>query len=49
MPQGGKDIAIDATIRAAAPYQKSRPGPNAIKVKSEDIREKERVGKTSWQ
>jgi len=45
MPQGGKDIAIDATIRAAAPYQKSRPGPNAIKVKSEDIREKERVGK----
>jgi len=47
MPQGGKDIAIDATIRAAAPYQKSRPGPNAIKVKSEDIREKERVGKTS--
>ncbi|MDD4094121.1 MAG: putative cobaltochelatase [Methanothrix sp.] len=47
MPTGGKDIAIDATIRAAAPYQRSRPGKNAIKVKSEDIREKERVGKTS--
>ena len=47
MPQEGKDIAIDATIRAAAPYQKARFGPNAIKVKSEDIREKERVGKTS--
>ena len=47
MPQEGKDIAIDATIRAAAPYQKVRFGPNAIKVKSEDIREKERVGKTS--
>ena len=47
MPLEGKDIAIDATIRAAAPYQKVRFGPNAIKVKSEDIREKERVGKTS--
>jgi len=47
MPQEGKDIAIDATIRAAAPYQKARTGSNAIKVKSEDIREKERVGKTS--
>jgi len=47
MPQDGKDIAIDATIRAAAPYQKARSGPNAIRVKSEDIREKERVGKTS--
>ena len=47
MPRTGKDIAIDATIRAAAPYQKVRSGPNAIQVKSEDIREKERVGKTS--
>jgi len=47
MPKDGKDIAIDATIRAAAPYQKARSGSNAIKVKSEDIREKERVRKTS--
>jgi magnesium chelatase subunit D len=47
MPQDGKDIAIDATIRAAAPYQRVRFGPNAIRVKGEDIREKERVGKTS--
>lgn len=47
MPQEGKDIAIDATIRAAAPYQWVRSGPNAIIVKGEDIREKERVGKTS--
>ena len=47
MLQEGKDIAIDATIRAAAPYQKVRFGPNAIRVLSEDIREKERVGKTS--
>jgi magnesium chelatase subunit D len=47
MPNGGKDIAIDATIRAAAPHQKARRGPNAIRVKGEDIREKERVAKTS--
>ena len=47
MPQEGKDIAIDATLRAAAPYQWVRSGPNAIIVKDEDIREKERVGKTS--
>ncbi len=47
MPRDGKDIAIDATIRAAAPYQKFRPGKNAIRVKSQDIREKERVSKTS--
>lgn len=47
MPEVGKDIAIDATIRAAAPYQRVRSGPNAIRVLSEDIREKERVGKTS--
>lgn len=52
MPQEGKDIAIDATIRAAAPYQKARfasnaARSNAIHVFSEDIREKERVGKTS--
>ena len=47
MPQGGRDIAIDATIRAAAPHQRDRDGPNAIKVRGEDIRERERVRKTS--
>jgi len=47
MPREGKDIAIDATIRAAAPYQRFREGDNAIKVQSQDIREKERVRKTS--
>jgi len=47
LPLTGKDIAIDATIRAAAPYQKVRSGRNAIIVKSEDLREKERVCKTS--
>ena len=47
LPLTGKDIAIDATIRAAAPYQKVRSGKNAIIVKSEDLREKQRVEKTS--
>jgi magnesium chelatase subunit D len=52
MPREGKDIAIDATIRAAAPYQKARlasnaAGSKAIIVTGKDIREKERVGKTS--
>ena len=47
MPQEGRDIAIDATIRAAAPYQRFRDGDNAIKVQDQDIREKERVRKTS--
>ncbi len=47
LPQNGQDIAIDATIRAAAPYQKDRSGPNAIKVLNQDLREKERVRKTS--
>ena len=47
MYRGGRDIAIDATIRAAAPHQRDRDGPNAIKVRGEDIRERERVRKTS--
>ncbi len=47
MPTENKDIAIDATIRAAAPYQHLRTGVNAIKVHEQDIREKERIRKTS--
>ncbi|MDI6639570.1 MAG: putative cobaltochelatase [Methanocellales archaeon] len=49
LPRGGrKDIALDATIRAAAPYQKERINKNrAIVIHSEDIREKIRVGKAS--
>ncbi|HNX39263.1 MAG TPA: magnesium chelatase subunit D family protein [Methanothrix sp.] len=43
----GIDIAIDATIRAAAPYQSCRPGKNAVKIRGEDIREKERLARTS--
>ena len=52
MPPGKPaDIAIDATIRAAAPYQRDRgagmPGENAVIIESGDIREKTRVGKVS--
>jgi len=52
MPSGRPtDIAIDATIRAAAPYQRDRgagmPGENAVIIESGDIREKIRVGKVS--
>ncbi len=37
------DIAFDATVRAAAPYQKSRDhGGLAVKIESRDIREKVR-------
>ncbi|NMG82666.1 MAG: putative cobaltochelatase [Methanosarcinales archaeon] len=45
------DIAIDATIRAAAPHQRDRgagmAGENAVIIESRDIREKIRVGKVS--
>jgi len=45
------DIAIDATIRAAAPHQRDRgagiAGENAVIIESGDIREKIRVGKVS--
>ncbi len=49
-PKGGiKDVALDATIRAAAPYQKERRGDSdlAVVIKTQDIREKVRVGKIS--
>ena len=42
MPRGGKDVALDATIRAAAPYQRHRQSDCAIAIKPEDIREKVR-------
>jgi magnesium chelatase subunit D len=41
------DIAVDATINAAAPYQRERGSGRAIIVKHQDIREKIRVGKVS--
>ncbi len=48
MPEGSRDLAFDATIRAAAPHQKSRAhGDLAIAIRGEDIRERVRVGKVS--
>ena len=45
------DIAIDATIRAAAPHQRDRgsgmAGENAVIIENWDVREKIRVGKVS--
>lgn len=49
-PKGGiKDVALDATIRAAAPYQNDRRADSdlAVVIKTQDIREKVRVGKVS--
>ncbi|MFA5330833.1 MAG: putative cobaltochelatase [Methanoregula sp.] len=42
----GPDIALDATIRAAAPCQRERKGPLAIRIEPSDIREKVRERKT---
>ncbi len=39
------DIALDATIRAAAPHQRGREGDLAVKVEPSDIREKVRERK----
>lgn len=42
------DLAFDATLRAAAPYQRHRPDNGlAVKIKEPDIREKVRQKKTS--
>jgi len=41
----GPDIALDATIRAAAPHQKGRIGSLAIKIETSDLREKVRERK----
>jgi magnesium chelatase subunit D len=38
----GPDIALDATIRAAAPHQKNREGVLAVKIEMSDLREKVR-------
>ena len=42
MPRGTNDIALDATLRAAAPFQRYRLNPNgmAVVLQNEDIREK---------
>lgn len=48
MPHELKDIAFDATMRAAAPHQKNRnPVDRCIDIRDQDLREKVRVGKVS--
>lgn len=47
LPVDGRDIAFDATIRAAAPHQHIRERRFAVTILPQDIREKERVRKTS--
>ncbi|OPY37793.1 MAG: von Willebrand factor type A domain protein [Methanoregula sp. PtaU1.Bin051] len=48
MPHELKDIAFDATMRAAAPHQKNRnPVDRCIDIRDQDLREKIRVGKVS--
>lgn len=48
MPNELKDIAFDATVRAAAPHQKNREHNSiSITICDQDIREKSRVGKVS--
>jgi len=48
MQRRNNDLAFDATLRAAAPYQKRRKDTGmAIKIKNTDIREKIRQKKTS--
>jgi len=42
---GSTDVALDATIRAAAPYQTQRDGDMAINVVQEDLRTKVRTRK----
>ncbi len=47
-PTGTGDIALDATLRAAAPHQRERDrGGMAVAVKDQDLRERVRVGKVS--
>jgi len=47
MPKGEpKSIALDATLRAAAPHQKDRDGAVALKIEKSDVREKVRERRT---
>ncbi len=47
-PTGTRDLALDATLRAAAPHQATRNQNGlAVAVREEDIRERVRVGKVS--
>jgi len=47
-PTGTRDLALDATLRAAAPHQATRNRNGmAIAIQKEDLRERVRVGKIS--
>src|SRR5690606_6000778 len=47
-PTGTADVALDATLRAAAPHQSVRDRKGmAVAVREEDVRERVRVGKVS--
>lgn len=44
----GRDIALDATIRAVSPYQKMRLSDSlAIVIRSDEVLQKKRIGKTA--
>ncbi len=44
-PETKADLALDATIRAAAPHQTARKGELAVSIKAEDLRSKLRTRK----
>ncbi|HDS62608.1 MAG TPA: putative cobaltochelatase [Methanofollis liminatans] len=47
-PTGTRDIALDATLRAAAPYQRRRDRKGlAVAIRDGDLRERVRVGRVS--
>ncbi|QYZ79183.1 putative cobaltochelatase [Methanofollis formosanus] len=47
-PTGTRDIALDATLRAAAPYQRRRDRNGlAVAIREDDLRERVRVGRVS--
>lgn len=50
LPKSGnkvRDLAFDATIRAAAPFQKTRESDLALALQKQDLREKVRVRRSS--
>lgn len=48
LDRGGQDLALDATIRAAAPHQHRRTSPLAIAIEPPDVREKMREQQSGY-